>query len=283
MTYTKIQIETSGLPDFLPDILIAKMSEIGVESFEEQDGLLLAYGKNNEFSLDDVTEFLTQMIIPFELEEIASQNWNKKWEENFKFVEVDDKVLIHADFHKVKKSYPHVIKIHPKMAFGTGHHQTTRLVIRHMLNMDFKSKKVLDFGAGTAVLAILAEQKGAKSVLAVDMDEWAVNNANENIQINQCKVIQVKQSNGDDLITVPTFDIILANVNKNALINRKKMLVNALKPQGKLVLSGLLENDLPEIQSEYEKSGLKFETVNQENEWIAVKFINKNSEIKIEI
>ncbi|MEA1873383.1 MAG: 50S ribosomal protein L11 methyltransferase [Bacteroidota bacterium] len=273
MTYTKIQIKTAGLPDFLPDILIAKLAEMGVESFEEQNDLLFAYGKTDDLPFDDVAEFLTQMIIPFEMGEIEEENWNKKWEENFKFVEVDDKVLIHADFHEIKKAYPFVIKVHPKMAFGTGHHQTTRLVIRHMLNMDFKAKHVLDFGAGTAVLAILAEQMGAKSILAVDMDEWAVNNATENIQINQCKAIKVKQSNGDNLNSESVYDIILANVNKNALLDRKYLLVNALKPNGELVLSGLLENDLPDIQSEYEKSGLKFETVNQENEWIAVRFV----------
>ncbi|MDA3912320.1 MAG: 50S ribosomal protein L11 methyltransferase [Bacteroidales bacterium] len=273
MTYTKIQIKTSSLPDFLPDILIAKLADMGVESFEEQNDSLFAYGKTEELQLDDVAEFLTQMIISFEMEEIPEQNWNKKWEENFKFVEVDDKVLIHADFHKPEKLYPHVIKIHPKMAFGTGHHQTTRLVIRHMLNLDFNAKTVLDFGAGTAVLAILAEQMGAKSILAVDMDEWAINNANENIQINQCKTIQVKQSNGDDLKTDALYDVILANVNKNALLDRKNILIDGLKPSGILILSGLLENDLPEIQTAYEKSGLKFETINQENEWIAVKFV----------
>lgn len=273
MTYTKIQIKTAGLPDFLPDILIAKMAEMGVESFEEQNDLLFAYGKTDELPLDDVAEFLTQMIIPFEIETIQEENWNKKWEENFKYVEVDGKVLIHADFHEPEKSYPYVIKIHPKMAFGTGHHQTTRLVIRHMLNLNFKSKTVLDFGAGTAVLAILAEQMGSKSVLALDMDEWAVDNARENIQINQCKTIRVEQSNGDDLKTDATYDVILANVNKNALLDRKNILIKALKPKGKLILSGLLEADMPKIQSEYEKSGLKFETVNQENEWIAVKFV----------
>ncbi len=273
MTYTKIQIKTSTLPDFLPDILIAKLAEMGVESFEEHEESLFAYGKTSELSVDDVSLFLTQMIIPFEMEEIPAQNWNKKWEENFKYIEVDDNVLIHADFHKFEKAYPHVIKIHPKMAFGTGHHQTTRLVIRHMLKMDFKAKTVLDFGTGTAVLAILAEQMGAKSVLAVDLDEWAVNNANENIQINQCKTIQVKQSNGDDLKAAEFYDIILANVNKNALLDRKNILINALKPNGKLILSGLLEDDLPEIRNAYQNSGLKFETVNQEDEWIAVRFV----------
>ncbi len=272
MTYTKISIKTDTLPEFLPDILIAKLSEMGIESFEEQNVQLIAFAKQSDVSIDEISEFLTQMLIEYSVDEVKEENWNKKWEESFKFVEVDDQVFIYANFHEPDKSYPYQIKIHPKMAFGTGHHQTTRLVIRHMLNLDFKGKSVLDFGTGTGVLAILAEMMGAKEVLGIDTDEWSVNNALENIEINACHSIDIKQDNGDGLTGENNYDIVLANINRNALLNRKNIILQQLKSDAVLILSGLLDTDLEDIKAAYEETGLKFESVKQENEWIAVFF-----------
>lgn len=271
MIYTKIRIETSGLPEFLPEILVAKLAEMGAESFQEEEGFLFAYAQSAEIDELELAAFLTQMLVNYEMEEIPPQNWNQKWEENFRFIEIDDKVLIHAKFHEVEKEYPYVIQIHPKMAFGTGHHQTTRLVIRHMLEMDFKGKSLMDFGTGTAVLAILGKKMGAENILGIDIDEWAVNNSLENIKINDANDIEICKGNGDELPDV-RYDVILANVNRNALLDRKEILVSHLAENGELILSGLLETDLEDIRNAYEQSGLKFETVKQEDEWIAIRF-----------
>ncbi len=273
MVYIKYKIKTTNLPEFLPDILIAKLAEMGMESFQEEGDFLMAYGQQKEIDTNKIDAYLSNMFVDFEVEEIQPENWNQKWEENFRFIEIDDKVLIYAKFHEREKKYPFEIQINPKMAFGTGHHQTTRLVIQHMLEMDLSDKTLLDFGTGTAVLAILAEKMKAKHILGVDIDDWSVNNALENIQINQSNKIEIVQGNGDNLPQTK-YDVILANVNRNVLLEKKEILISRLSDKkGVLILSGLLQTDLDIIRNAYEPLGLKFQSVKQEDEWIAVRFL----------
>lgn len=272
MDYIKINISVDQLTESLSEILVAKLSELGMESFEETEDALISYVPEDSFNRVEVEKFLRLMVVNFEVEKILDQNWNKKWEDGFRFIDVDGKVLIRAEFHEAEKEYQYVLNINPKMAFGTGHHQTTRLMIRQMLNMDFNEKTVLDFGTGTGVLSILAEKMNASKMYAFDIDEWSVVNAKENAEINNCTKIEIVQSNGDDIPDVK-YDIILANIIRNTLLEKKDVIMKHLKPDGKVLLSGLYEKDLVSVIPRFEETGLKFDGIVQEDEWVSALFV----------
>jgi ribosomal protein L11 methyltransferase len=272
MDYTKIQIRTDNLPDFLPPILIAKLDEMGVESFEEIENYLNVYFPQDKSRLNLVENFLTGVLVEFHTETIQEENWNAVWESDFQPIVVDDKVVIKADFHKLDKKYPFELLINPKMAFGTGHHPTTRLVIQHMLNHSFSDSVVLDMGTGTGVLAILAEKLGAKSVSAFDNDEWAVNNAKENVQLNQCQNIEISLGVGEEYLEKTSFDFILANINRNALLSFADYISARLKTSAVCILSGLLKTDVDLVKSTYETKEMKFIEQISEGDWVALVF-----------
>ena len=238
--------------DELKDILIAELSEIGFEGFEEKENELVAFINDDAFNETELTAIINHHKISFSKQIIKEQNWNEVWESNFEPVIINDQVLIRAHFHQPIKNIPHEIIITPKMSFGTGHHATTHMMIEQMLSIDFTNKTVFDFGTGTGVLAIFAEQKNAASITAIDNDEWSINNATENVQQNNCT--KIKLFLGDKPFTETGFDIVLANINKNIITDNFQNIVSALNTTATLLLSGLLvadESDILQLASTF--------------------------------
>ena len=256
-TYTALFLNV--VEEIGTDILIAELDEMGYEGFEEVErGMIKAVIKTAEYEGEKIEELLEKYKPVFKaaihkLEIILPKNWNEEWEKNFKTVIVAGKILIKTPFQQIEQNYPYEIIINPKMAFGTGQHETTAMMLEAMLDMDFENKNVLDFGCGTGVLAIFALQKGAKNVLAIDYDEWAYENTLENAGLNNIfSQIQVKKG---DIASVPNekYDFILANVNKNVLTQAAERLSSSLVQNGKLLISGILKEDEPAMRLLYEK------------------------------
>jgi ribosomal protein L11 methyltransferase len=273
MAYTKYSVACSNLTSDLVDILIARLSELGCESFEENDEHLHLFLPENKEAEKSIAVFLDQMMLDWSKSNIGDKNWNEAWEKGFREILVDDTVMIKADFHLPEILPPYVIDIHPKMAFGTGHHETTRLMIRQMMTRDFSEKTVLDWGTGSGVLAILAEKLKAKSVFAVDTDDWAINNTKENLEINKCRIVDVAKGSLGAVPNTP-YDVILANINRNTLLNNIAQIKETLIKGGELMISGFYQSDLPFIKDEFKKYGLNFEDSLQENEWCTAYFVN---------
>ncbi|RCU42582.1 50S ribosomal protein L11 methyltransferase [Chryseobacterium lacus] len=253
------------------EILMAELIEIGFDSFTEENEGILAYIQKDIFSeeqLENVGILHREDIqISFTYHEMPNINWNEEWEKNFSPINVEDKVLIRAEFHDPDPTM-HEIVIQPKMSFGTGHHPTTHLMIQQMLEMDFEGKKVLDMGCGTSVLAIFAKQKGAAEVTAIDIDEWSVENSIENAQRNG---VELKISKGTaENLGNEMFDIILANINRNILISDIPAYVSVLNNGGKLLLSGLCFFDVNDILEVCTSQGLILENKQQREEWISL-------------
>jgi ribosomal protein L11 methyltransferase len=200
--------------------------------------------------------------------EIEKQNWNEVWESNFEPVQVEDFVGIRASFHQPIQGVEHEIVITPKMSFGTGHHATTYLVMQAMRQLDWKNKSVFDFGTGTGILAILAEKLGAESVLAIDNDDWCIENATENVVINLCSKIKIAKANSAEMGR--RFDIILANINKHIILSNITYLGNSLQKGGLILLSGLLEEDESDILIACHSAGWKHQITNKRNGWIVI-------------
>jgi len=262
----------------IAEILIAELNEIGFESYDENKNGVNAYIPENLFDFEKVRELqvnsLTNCNIDYSWELIKTQNWNEVWEKNFEPIFVDDQCVIRAPFHKDIPKHTYEIVIEPKMSFGTGHHETTYLMLKTMLDMDFKDYNVLDMGCGTGVLAILAAFKGAKEITAIDIDEWAYNNTLENIEKNNCKHIQVFQGDAS-LLTNQQFDVIIANINRNILMNDIKHYNKVLKKSGILLLSGIYNIDLYMIKDESKDNNLEYISHIEKNNWVAAKFIKK--------
>ncbi len=257
------------------DILIAELGYAGFESFVENEEGILAYIQKTDWSVDILNgvEILKNenFKISFHYKEIEQQNWNATWEENFEPIQVADQCVVRAPFHE-KPSVVYDIVIEPKMSFGTGHHETTHMMLEHILNTDFKGKTVLDMGSGTGVLAILASMRGATQIDAIDIDNWCYLNAKENMSRNHCENIEVYQ--GDALLLEnKSYDIILANINRNILLADLPIYARCLNKEGQIFLSGFYEDDIPLISSKCEESGLKFQKFSKKNNWVAVKYV----------
>ena len=256
------------------EMLIAQLGYVGFESFVEQDNGVKAYIQKQEWNskiLEDV--FLlhsNEFNITFEHNEIAQTNWNEEWEKNFNPIQVDDLVSIRAPFH-TNPSLQFDIVIEPKMSFGTGHHETTHMMVQHLLALDLDTKKVLDMGCGTGILAIFAEMKGAKPIDAIDIDRWCYENSLENIQRNNCNHITVYE--GDASLLKEKYDVIIANINRNILLSDMKTYTDCLNENGVLLLSGFYKEDIVIIEDEVNKHGLTFETMIQRNNWVALKYV----------
>lgn len=256
------------------EMLIAQLGYVGFESFVEQDYGVTAYIQKQEWNskiLDDV--FLlhsNEFNITFEHNEIVQTNWNEEWEKNFNPIQVDDLVSIRAPFH-TNPSLQFDIVIEPKMSFGTGHHETTHMMVQHLLALDLDTKKVLDMGCGTGILAIFAEMKGAKPIDAIDIDRWCYENSLENIQRNNCNHITVYE--GDASLLKEKYDVIIANINRNILLSDMKTYTDCLNENGVLLLSGFYKEDIVIIEDEVTKHGVTFETMIQRNNWVALKYV----------
>ncbi len=265
--------------DLLSAYLITGLGEIGFESFDEEEKLIKAYIPENFYNQTNLEEFIKEIPEEFgkvnwQIEKIEQQNWNAEWEKHFNPVLIYNTVLIRASFHQNLPEYPFEILIDPKMSFGTGHHSTTALMIKTMLSLDFESKKVLDMGCGTGVLAIMAKKQGATDVTAIDIDEWAVSNAAENFQLNKIEHYELLHG-GAELLAGKEFDIILANINRNILVNDMNAYARSLKPGGIILISGIYHNDLDHVRDAAELYGLKYKNHIEKNSWIAARFIKE--------
>ena len=256
------------------EMLIAQLGYVGFESFVEQDNGVTAYIQKQEWNskiLEDVFMLHSnEFNITFEYNEIAQTNWNEEWEKNFNPIQVDDLVSIRAPFH-TNPFLQFDIVIEPKMSFGTGHHETTHMMVQHLLALDLDTKKVLDMGCGTGILAIFAEMKGAKPIDAIDIDSWCYENSLENIQRNNCNHITVYE--GDASLLKEKYDVIIANINRNILLSDMKTYTDCLNENGVLLLSGFYKEDIVIIEDEVTKHGLTFETMIQRNNWVALKYV----------
>lgn len=257
--------------------MIAKLAASDFESFEENDDDMNAYIQSkldNENNVKEILKELSEPHINYLRYEIEQQNWNAIWESNFSPILVDNKCYIRAEFHEPKPEIQYEIVIQPKMSFGTGHHQTTRLMVQYILETEFEGKSILDMGCGTSILGILAKKRGAKTVEGIDIDDWAVENSIENAKRNNVD-IQVMEGDASLLIN-KKYDIILANINKNILMADIPVYEKCLNfAGGELILSGLMEFDYEDIKIKCESVGLEFVSAKQENEWIGMKFIKK--------
>ncbi|NCO64407.1 MAG: 50S ribosomal protein L11 methyltransferase [Flavobacteriales bacterium] len=258
------------------EILIAELGEAGFESFVETDEGVSAYIQKeawHEHLLDDIQILNSnEFVITFTFEEIEQINWNEAWEKNFNPIVVDNLCSVRAPFHE-KPNTAYDIIIEPKMSFGTGHHETTHMMIQHILKNDFANKSVLDMGCGTAVLAILAEKKGAKPIDAIDYDNWCYLNSLENVERNHCKHITVIEGDAR-VLKSKKYDVIIANINRNILLQDMQTYVSCLNAHGMLFLSGFYNDDIPLIQEACEKQMLKLAEILERNHWVSLKFLN---------
>lgn len=259
------------------EILIAELGAIGFESFVENENGVTGYIQKTEWKssiLNDVFVLKSdEFSIQYNQKEIKQTNWNAEWEKNFQPIQVDDLVSIRAPFHE-NPNLQYDIVIEPKMSFGTGHHETTHMMVQHLLELDIENKKTLDMGCGTGILAIFAEMKGAKPTDAIDIDNWCFENSLENIRRNNCKYISVYE--GDSLLLInKKYDLIIANINRNILMMDIKVYANSLNEKGILLLSGFYHEDIPILDAEVSKYNLTLETVKKRNNWVALKYNKK--------
>ncbi|MFK8301948.1 50S ribosomal protein L11 methyltransferase [Capnocytophaga stomatis] len=256
------------------EILVAELAECGFESFVDSERGILAYIQENlwnENILNDVYILQSpEFKISYTFKTIEQINWNEEWEKNFNPIVVDNICTVRAPFHELPSTLYDII-IEPKMSFGTGHHETTYMMLQFLLNTDLKGKKVLDMGCGTSVLAIMAEKRGAKSITAIDIDNWCVENSLENAERNNCKNITVKLGDAS-LLDNENFDVIIANINRNILLSDIPQYAKSLSSGGMLFLSGFYESDVPAITDKCNENNLEFAEKLERNQWVALKF-----------
>ena len=271
MDYIEVKLTIQPQKEYLYDLLSGFLAEIGFESFEKKKDSILAYIPENVYNSSVlealIADFSYAENITYSLKSIAQINWNEEWEKYFfEPILIGNECLVHSSFHKNLPKAKYEIIIDPKMAFGTGHHETTSLMIEEILSTDFKNKKVLDMGCGTAVLAILAAKKGAQSVLAVDIDDWCVENSLENIQKNNTPEIEVLLGDAS-LLNGKKFDIILAKIIRNILQKDMATYAACLEEGGTLYMSGFYQEDIPILEKEAKKHGLKLASNKEKNRW----------------
>lgn len=265
--YFEIIIETNSSEE--SEMLIAELSEIKFYAFEQQEDSLKAFIEEKDFDEGKLKKVLPARKV-FTKNIIEEENWNEQWESSIQPVIIDNLVAIRPSFHGPVKNVKYDLIITPKMSFGTGHHDTTCLIIKLMEQINFENKTVIDFGTGTGVLAILAEKMGASEIIAIDYDEWSIRNAFENIEANNCKNILVEQKS--DLKGLKPVDIILANINLNVLINAASAISALLNSESFLLTSGFLLRDEVEIQNIFGSKSVVKKQVEQSNGWLSVLF-----------
>ena len=278
MNYIEVSFQIEALDsaeistDMVRDILVAELGAIFFESFVHTDKGLQAYIQEYDFSLSTVQDLYIFDNIDFEIsmdvKVIAQQNWNAEWEKSFSPINVMGKCIIRAPFHD-KEDVDYDILIEPKMSFGTGHHETTFQMISHLLDINVYEMRVLDMGCGTGVLAILACMKGAKSITAIDIDEWAFKNTLENVRKNKCSQIIVKQG-GTEQMESMQYDLILANINRNILIHDMEAYVKSMSSGSKIIFSGFYTSDIRFINEKARELGLHLLGQSEKNLWASL-------------
>ena len=269
MEYTEVDIRLKQVNPFA-DILVARLNEIEFESYTEDENGVKAYVQTHLLDENAVKEIITEVAelceLSYTIEKIKQVNWNEQWEKNFDPVHINDKCVIRAHFHAAFPAIEQEIIITPKMSFGTGHHETTSLVMNEMFGIDFLAKSVLDMGSGTGILAILAAKLGASSLIGIDFDKWAFENAVENAELNS--VENIKFIHGDaDAIGDDKFDVILANINRNIILQDIDTYVGAMNLQSEILFSGFLKEDIPLILEKSEQLGLELVVSKHKNKW----------------
>lgn len=279
MKYFEVNFIAQPCNETITDVLAALTAEIGFESFVPDEKGMQAYIQQSLFD----EEALKEVIRNFPMEDVSlsytitepeDKDWNEEWEKNFfQPIIIGDRCVIHSTFHRDIPQAKYDIVINPQMAFGTGHHETTSLIIGELLDNDLQGKSLLDMGCGTSILAILARMRGAAPCTAVDIDEWCVRNSLENIELNGVDRISVFQGDASLLKDQGPFDVIIANINRNILLNDMKRYVSCMHPGSELYMSGFYVDDIPVIQAEAEHNGLRFVHHKEKNRWAAVKFV----------
>lgn len=272
MNYIELALQAE--PDFV-EILMAELGELGFESFVETEDGLEAYIQEEIFddlAIKNLLEgYAAQTPITYSFKKIERQNWNAEWESNFPPITVADKILVRATFHESQPDFEHEIIITPKMSFGTGHHETTSQMLELQLDIQHEGKKVLDVGTGTGILAIFASKLGATDVKAFDIDEWSVENTIENVELNDTKNVSVRLGTIDNE-PHDTYDIVLANINRNILIREIPIYATFMASQASLLVSGFYEHDIADIEAVATQAGLKKQKQISKNNWAAVVF-----------
>jgi ribosomal protein L11 methyltransferase len=259
------------------EIVIGCLSQLPFESFFEDEHQLVSYFVKDSIEQSDIDSCLGHIKgiepISYKVETIENKNWNEEWESSFEPVVIDDKVCIRADFHPSHADVEHDIIVNPKMAFGTAHHETTYMMMQSMLDLDLEGKKILDYGCGTSILAILAAKKEAGSIIANDYDINSVTNSQENIELNKVSGIEVRHGELD-IIEERHFDLILANINRHVLLENAFDLHSLLVENGILLMSGILHTDKALIEEAYLQY-FNLESSQQKGEWMCFKFSKK--------
>jgi ribosomal protein L11 methyltransferase len=268
-----IQVQFQNVTSLQTEMLIALLSEQSFAGFQEEPGILNAYIEEEDFDEFAVTEISNSVQTTFEKKYIEETNWNELWESNYSPVLIDDFVVIRAAFHQPYIGIKHEIIITPKMSFGTGHHATTTMMIRLMKDLNFQNKDVLDFGTGTGILSILAKKMGASKVLAIDYDDWSIENAKENFEKNNCDSIELQKADTVEQLS-ETFDIILANINKNVILDNLSFFADKLNKGGILLISGFLIADETNMETAAVSFSLKITRYSKEKNWMALQLAN---------
>jgi ribosomal protein L11 methyltransferase len=279
MEYLKVSFSFEKIEEYQQDLLIAALADIGFDTFEESDSKLNAFIVESEFDqnkLDEVLkDFETDFKSNYDIHKIKSENWNEEWEKNFTPLIINDDCYVRATFHDQQPQYKYEIVIDPKMAFGTGHHQTTTMMMRYILDADVKDKVILDMGAGTGILGILASKRGAKEIVAIDNDDVCYRSAIENATLNEINNL-TSLCGSKEMIPAQDFDVILANINRNILLDQISHYAAVLKPGGSIYFSGFYENpDLDMIKEHCAKFNLNYTDHQKMNDWVAAKFVKE--------
>ncbi|HEX3024933.1 MAG TPA: 50S ribosomal protein L11 methyltransferase [Chitinophagaceae bacterium] len=268
MNYIQIILPSSTTEE--NEILIAQLSALGFDGFEETENCINAFIAEADFNEDELQSILNNKNLSYQKQIIKKQNWNQLWESNFDTVLVDDFVGVRADFHEPVVGVEHEIIITPKMSFGTGHHATTFMMMQLMREINFKNKIVFDFGTGTGILAILAEKLGAKKIVAIDNDDWCIENASENILKNNCCRIEIYKS--DKPPAQQQFQIIIANINKHIIQANIQLINQSITSGGDILLSGLLIDDEADIHSSVQSFGWQYQKTVHKGDWSTLYF-----------
>lgn len=279
MRYFEITFATNPCNETVNDVLSALLGEIGFESFVEYNNGIKGYVQQNQLDENALKELVETFPLPdtsitYDTRLMEDKNWNEEWEKNFfQPIVIGDKCVIHSTFHKNVPQAEYDIIINPQMAFGTGHHETTSLIIGELLEADLKGRSVLDMGCGTSILAILASMRGAGPIDAIDIDDWCVRNSIENLELNHIHTINVFQGDASSLDGKGPYDVIIANINRNILLADMKQYAACMKKGSEIYMSGFYVQDIPYLKEEAEKLGLQFIHHKEKNNWAAVKFI----------
>ncbi len=278
MKYLEFHFKSTPNTEIINDVLASILGDAGFESFIEQPDRLEAYIQKDLYVEETVKEAIRNFPLPdtsieYTWKEAEDKDWNEEWEKNFfQPIIIDDRCVIHSTFHHNVPKTEYDIVINPQMAFGTGHHETTSLIIGELLEANLKEKSLLDMGCGTSILAILARMRGATPCTAIDIDEWCVRNSLENIELNGVDNIAVSQGNASSLKGKGPFDIIIANINRNILLNDMQQYVLCMHPGSDLYISGFYIEDIPLLRAVAEQNGLHYIHHKEKNNWAAIKF-----------